>query len=122
MYNNEAELTLEIENYFASIKGELSEDKQTWDVCPEPATITGLALFLGFESKQSIYDYEKSGEFSYPIKKARLRVEHEYEKKLTTAPSPAGTIFALKNFGWSDRTELTGPDGKDIEITLNLNK
>src|SRR5699024_8364940 len=67
-------------------------------------TITGLALHLGFESRQSFYDYEEREAFSYTIKRARLRVEHEYEKALRSA-SPAGPIFALKNLGWSDKQE-----------------
>jgi hypothetical protein len=45
-------------------------------------TITGLALALGFESRQSFYDYEKDGEFSYTIKKLRLTIEAGYESKL----------------------------------------
>ena len=71
----------------------------------DPFTITGLALYLGFESRQSIYDYEKHGEFSYTIKRARLRIENFAEKKLYTT-TPAGAIFALKNFGWRDKQEV----------------
>jgi len=67
-------------------------------------TITGLALHLGFESRQSIYDYEKDGEYSYTIKKAKLRVENFYEKELL-GDHTSGAIFALKNFGWADKTE-----------------
>lgn len=68
-------------------------------------TITGLAYFLGFESRQSFYDYEGKKEFSYSIKRARLAIESNYEKKLS-ASSPAGAIFALKNFGWKDTQEI----------------
>jgi len=68
-------------------------------------TITGLALALGFESRQSFYRYEQDGEFSYTIKKARLRIEEVYEQNLH-GNAAAGSIFALKNFGWSDRQEL----------------
>jgi hypothetical protein len=80
-------------------------------------TITGIALALGFESRQSFYDYEDKEEFSYIIKKARLRVENEYEKKLITANSATGPIFALKNMGWADKVqnELTGKDGTPIQ-------
>ena len=46
-------------------------------------TITGLALFLGFESRQSFYDYEKGKEFSYTIKKSRTFIEREYEELLS---------------------------------------
>jgi hypothetical protein len=71
---------------------------------PKP-TITGLALHLGFESRQSLYDYEKDGEFSYTIKSARLRIEAKYEEKLYDNAC-TGAIFALKNFGWKDKQEL----------------
>lgn len=64
----------------------------------EKATITGLALFLGFESRQSITDYAERGEdFSYIIKRAKLCVENSYELSGT-----AFDIFALKNMGWAD--------------------
>lgn len=71
----------------------------------KPITITGLALWLGFESRQSFYDYEKNERFSYIIKKARLRVEQEYEAKLSRN-NPTGSIFALKNMGWKDTSEI----------------
>lgn len=68
-------------------------------------TITGLAYHLGFESRQSFYDYEKRDEFSYTIKRARLAIEMAYEQKLH-GNSNTGAIFALKNFGWTDRQEV----------------
>jgi len=68
-------------------------------------TISGLALYLGFESRQSFYDYENKPEFSYTIKKARLTIEVEYEGQLQVG-NVAGAIFALKNMGWKDKTEI----------------
>lgn len=75
-------------------------------------TITGLAYHLGFESRQSFYDYEKREGFSYTIKRARLRIEIEYEKQLHFGQC-TGAIFALKNFDWKDKTEheLSGQVG-----------
>jgi hypothetical protein len=67
-------------------------------------TIAGLAYHLGFESRQSFYDYEEKPEFSYIIKKARLRVEMSYEERLSESAC-TGAIFALKNMGWKDKTE-----------------
>ena len=39
-------------------------------------------------------------------------VEMEYEKKLGST-TPTGSIFALKNFGWSDKSQVdnTSSDG-----------
>jgi len=76
------------------------------------ATITGLALYLGFDSRQSLYDYEKKEEFSYVIKRAKLAVENSYEMGGT-----AFDIFALKNMGWKDKQEVENryPDGLKIK-------
>ena len=68
-------------------------------------TITGLALYLGFESRQSFYAYELKPDFSYTIKRSRLFIENEYEELLQSG-NVAGAIFALKNLGWSDKQEI----------------
>lgn len=100
-----------IEQYFESIKGELiSEEHDNGSTTQvykgaEPVTITGLCLFLGFESRQSFYDYQNNPDFSYIVKRARMRVESAYEKKLN-GNNVAGPVFALKNMGWADRQEI----------------
>lgn len=103
-YNTAEELQEAIDAYF----------EETKDV-----TITGLALFLGFESRQSLYDYAEQEQFSYIIKRAKFKVEHAYELRLINSSSPTGAIFALKNMGWKDKTEreITTPQG----ITVNYN-
>ena len=50
----------------------------------EKATITGLALFLGFSSRGTLNEYAKKKEFSDVIKRAMLTVENSYEKSGTT--------------------------------------
>jgi len=68
----------------------------------EKATVTGLALYLGFCTRKSLDDYEGKGkEYLYVIKRARLAVEHSYELAGQTID-----IFALKNMGWADKTEI----------------
>ena len=69
-----------------------------------PVTFTGMALHLGFASRRSFYDYEKREGFSHSVKRARMLVEAEYERRLH-GNNVAGAIFALKNHGWSDRQE-----------------
>lgn len=75
-------------------------------------TWTGLAIHLGFESRQSLEDYKKKEGFSYPIKKALLRIERKYEEAMMK--QPAGAIFALKNFGWKDKQEIEQSGGIKI--------
>lgn len=94
-------------------------DDGEWIRIPEPITITGLCLFLGFDSRQSFYDYEKREEFSYIIKKIRLLVENRYELALGTK-EVTGAIFALKNMGWRDKVEHTGGSGDDSPIKMEL--
>lgn len=94
VFKTDNDLKEKIQGYYEEIK----EKK-------ENPTITGLALFLGFESRQSIYDYEKKGKFSYTIKRARLKIENAYEQGLHGTAS-TGCIFALKNFGWTDRQDI----------------
>lgn len=79
----------------------------------DPLTITGLALSLGFCSKQSIYDYAKDDDYKYVVQRAKLMVENGYEKRLLSDGSPTGAIFGLKNFGWKDtqHNEVTGANG-----------
>lgn len=69
-----------------------------------PITIAGLCYELGFESRQSFYDYENNPEFSYTVKRIRLFVESQYEINLS-GTTPTGSIFALKNMGWKDKQE-----------------
>jgi hypothetical protein len=68
-------------------------------------TITGLCLTLGFSDKSTLYDYRDRSEFSHPIKTALLIVENGYENALREN-NAAGSIFALKNMGWKDKTEV----------------
>lgn len=90
-YNNAEDMQQAISDFFKQETGKI--------------TISGLAYHLGFESRQSFYDYESISEFSYTIKRARLFIENEYEK-LLISNNTTGAIFALKNFGWTDKQEF----------------
>lgn len=83
-------------------------------------TITGLCYYLGFESRQSFYDYEKNVEFSYIIKKARLRIEMQYEEMLHLDTPAAGAIFALKNMDWNDKVISDQNHSGEIVITRKI--
>ena len=78
----------------------------------EPVTWTGLALFMGFSSRQSIDEYQNYEGFSDSVKKAKTFVEWHYEMRLC-GDKPTGAIFALKNMGWDDRHQVdnTSSDG-----------
>ncbi len=84
----------------------------------EPVTLTGLILSLGLSSRESFDEYGRRPEFSDSVKRAKMYVEWEYEKKMHS-PACTGAIFALKNFGWRDKTEqeISGPNGGPVSVT-----
>lgn len=81
-------------------------DKYFNDTPKDEWTITGLALALD-TYRSVLCDYESKEdrkEFSNAIKKAKQKVENGYEIDLKKH-GRSGTIFALKNFDWKDKTE-----------------
>lgn len=92
VYDDPVEMQVKVNEYFENLPEE------------SKPTITGLTLFLGFESRQSFYDYERRDNFSYTVKRSRLAIENVYEQRLQ-GNSPTGAIFALKNMGWKDSVE-----------------
>jgi len=82
----------------------------------EVPTWSGLALYLGFESRSSLQNYKERPEFLHPIKRALLRMEDLYEFRLNQARNPTGAIFALKNFGWKDKQEVEQSGGLTIKF------
>jgi hypothetical protein len=83
-------------------------------------TVTGLAIALGFTSRNALYVYEGySEEYFGTLKVARLRVEHEYEKALRVKGiHAAGPIFALKNLGWKDTQTVSVEQLPPITVTI----
>lgn len=98
------ELEKKIDAYFNSTKIE------NW-------TVTGLAIALD-TFRSVLCDYEKLDdrkEFSNTIKKAKQMVEHSYEIDLKKS-GRTGTIFALKNFDWKDKSEVD----QNVKGTISL--
>lgn len=64
-----------------------------------------MILALGLSSRESLDNYLSYPEFVDSVKRAKILIEHEYEKRLITGTNAAAPIFALKNFGWTDKQE-----------------
>ncbi|MFA5925610.1 MAG: terminase small subunit [Parcubacteria group bacterium] len=73
----------------------------------KPITITGICLKLD-TTRQTLLDYERKNEFSDTVKRLKLHAENYAEETLYNKNGRAvvGAIFALKNFGWSDKMEF----------------
>lgn len=81
-------------------------------------TLAGLSCALDV-SRSTLYNYEHKDEFLHIIKKARQRVERIYEETLMYGDRPTGVIFALKNMGWSDKTDIDHTTkGKELPAPL----
>jgi hypothetical protein len=100
-YETPDSLSAVIEEYFASTP-------------IEHYTVTGLAMKVG--GKQLLNDYEKRDGFDQIVRFAKLRIENAYELDLRGSKSPTGAIFALKNFGWSDKQEIEQSGNMNINI------
>lgn len=88
-----------------------------------PPTYTGMILALGLSSKLAFRKYREYEGYAEEVDRAELLIEHEYEKRLNTATSATAPIFALKQFGWRDKTEheLTGANGGPVHsITTTM--
>lgn len=100
----------------------------------KPYTVTGLCLALD-TTRQTLVNYEEcfdkdwlkclndNEKMAYidTIKRAKARCENYAEIQLldpNCKKSPIGAIFALKNYGWTDRQEIVTTN-KDINVTLD---
>ena len=117
IYSDAESLKCAIDNYFANPPTKTISTSQGSTEVPN-ITITGLCIALGFESRQSFYDYEKRGDFSYIIKRARLFIESDYESLLQTGQC-TGAIFALKNMGWKD-TQVVQSENKEVKTFSDM--
>jgi len=109
-FKNRKQLEEAIEAYFAK--------------CDEsciPPTMPGLAMALGF-TKASSLDYmvkqsAARSQFSAAIQRARIVIEHYWERILVSLDSTPGQVqgamFVLKNsFGWRVPKEQEAADGE----------
>ena len=118
MYKTPEEMQAKIDAYFNSCYGEyitdeegnLMTDKHGHPVMrkPRPLTITGLALALGFNGRQSLLNYEGKPEFMDTIKRAKAKVEQYAEERLFDKDGVNGAKFNLSNNfkGWSEKQQI----------------
>jgi hypothetical protein len=103
-----------IDSYFKELKlAEASGDK------PCTPTLTGLALHLGFTTKDDFEQYETRGRYGWVAKQARFKIMAYYESRLLM-PAPAGAIFALKTLGWDEKPRTIETDGIPASIQIKL--
>ncbi len=100
-----------IDAYFEACKGEpfigddgcVVRDKNGVPIIinAKPPTVTGLALALGFTTRQGLINYQGRAEFVDTITRAKSRCEEYAESRLYDKDGANGAKFSLGcNFGW----------------------
>ena len=121
-FTSAEEMQEKIDAYFASCEPELLRDGdgapmlnkngEPVYVGGRPMTIQGLALALGFTSRQSLLNYKAKREFVDTVTRARLRVEQYAAERLFDRDAQRGAQFTLAyGFGYARDAE----DGKNRE-------
>lgn len=115
-----------IENYFKECEGKpylddegnaiTDKDGKIVLTASKPPTVTGLALALGFNSRQGLLNYQGKQEFNYTITRAKAYIEEYAERRLFDRDGVNGAKFSLiNNFkGWSDKPASTTDSMEDM--------
>ncbi|MBS5001091.1 terminase small subunit [Holdemania filiformis] len=130
-YTSPDEITGLIDQYFKDCEGTpLIDDNgqavlDKWGrlviVGAHPPTVTGLALALGFTSRQALLNYQYRKEFQEVITLAKSRVEEYTERRLFDKEGFNGARFSLVNNyqGWRDRPQ-TDLDKREQELRIKV--
>lgn len=89
----------------------------------KPMNVTDLALFLGFSSRQSLYDYKAREEFSGLLTRALTMVEEGHVDRVNRGIADKGNSFLLKamfNFQEVQKVQVepmtVNIEGKDAQL------
>lgn len=78
--------------------------------------MAGLAVSLGID-RQTLYNYKNTDEFFDTIKKARDVIEQAWEEHAFLKGN-AGSIFVMKNYGYTDKQEVAVSPSENFGETL----
>lgn len=89
-------------------------------VQPSPPTVTGLALHLGFASRQALINYQGRPAYNDAIMRAKLRIEAYAEGRLYDRDGVKGAQFTLTcNYGWGKDVAGGGDnDNTDVGVVI----
>lgn len=130
-FTNVKEMQILIDKYFKDCEGTVLKDKDENVILDKygtpvvlgakPLTITGLALALGFTSRQALLNYQGKEEYFDTVKRAKLIVEQYAESRLFDKDGANGAKFALANNykGWAEKSEVAATN---LNTNININE
>ena len=131
-YNTVEEMQEKIDAYFEECKGRVLTDDALGIVRDKngipiivdvrPPTITGLALALGFNSRQALLNYQAKEEFHDTIMRAKAKVECYAEERLFDKDGANGAKFSLANNfdGWKEKQQIEAEVNSEMTINIEL--
>lgn len=132
MYKSAKEIQEKIDAYFDACKGEFICDADGNPMTDKngnpirigcrPLTITGLALALGFNSRQALLNYQAKPEFYDTIMRAKTKVEQYAEERLFDKDGANGAKFSLANNfeGWREKQQIEAEVSSEMTINIEL--
>lgn len=132
MYKTKEEIQEKIDAYFEDCKGRVLKDDDgnvmtdkngaPIIVDTRPLTVTGLALALGFTSRQALLNYQDKEEFVDTITRAKARVEAYAEERLFDKDGANGAKFSLANNfeGWKEKQSIEADVKNEVTINVEL--
>lgn len=116
-----------IDRYFKACEGELLRDGEgelifdKWGhpitINEKPPTVTGLALALGFNTRQTLLNYQSKPAFIDTVTRAKARCEEYAEQRLYDRDGQRGAEFSLRcNFRWRDGADQGTAGGLNIFV------
>lgn len=134
MYKTKEEIQEKIDAYFEECKGKPLTDREGKVVLNKhgqpvifgerPLTITGLALALGFTSRQALLNYQGKKEFVDTITRAKAKVEQYAEERLFDKDGSNGAKFSLANNfeGWREKQQIEADVNSEVTINIELSE
>lgn len=131
-YKNKEEIQAMIDKYFEECNGKILKDPNGEPILDKygnviiydqrPPTVTGLALALGFCSRQALLNYQGKPEFNDTITRAKAYVERYAEERLFDKDGANGAKFSLANNfeGWKDKREIDADINSTVTINIEL--
>lgn len=122
-YKTPEEMQEKIDAYFKACEGHPllgADDEPVLDkfgvpirLDVRPPTVTGLALALGFTSRQALLNYQAKKAFVDTVTRAKSRVEQYTEERLFDRDGQRGAEFSLMhNFRWgATESDKSGAGG-----------